>query len=244
MIGTRTRDYRVELPAFSGPLDLLLHLIERQQLDVTVISLAQVTEQYLAQIEQLKEERLEELVDFLVIGARLVLIKSRALLPQPPALPGEMAEEEDPAEALVRQLRVYRRFKQAAAWLATREAAGLRTYLRVAPPPRLESRLDTSGLSVDTLLRAMRGLLARAEMKEQSVHIVEPRLLTIEEQTARLRDKVRHNHTLDFRELLSPQPTQMEIGVTLLALLELVKRQEVVAYQPHLFGPIRIASSS
>jgi segregation and condensation protein A len=243
MIGTKTRAYRVDLPAFSGPLDLLLHLIERQQLDITVISLAQVTGQYLAQIEQLKEDRLEELVDFLVIGARLVLIKSRALLPRPPLLPGDGEEEEDPAEALVRQLRVYRRFKQAAAWLATREAAGLRTYLRVAPPPRLEPRLDISGVTVETLLAALRAVLARAKAMEESVHVVQPRMLTIEEQTARLRESVCDGRTISFHELLSAHPDRIEVTVTLLALLELVKRQEAIAYQPYLFGPIRISSS-
>ncbi|MEW5988694.1 MAG: segregation/condensation protein A, partial [Chloroflexota bacterium] len=77
---------KIELPVFSGPLDLLLHLIERQELDVTAISLAQVTEQYLQQVEEMKGNRTHSLMDFLVIGARLVLIKSRALLPRPPAV--------------------------------------------------------------------------------------------------------------------------------------------------------------
>lgn len=241
MIGNKTRDYRVELPAFNGPLDLLLHLIERQQLDITVISLAQVTEQYLEQIERLKEDRLEELVDFIVIGARLVLIKSRALLPKPPVLPGDEELEEDPAEALVRQLRIYRRFKEAAAWLAARDAAGLRTYLRVAPPPKLEARLDMSGVTLDTLRQAMEAVLARAETREESIQIIQPRMLTIEEQTTRLRERIRHGRSFDFREVLSARPDSVEIGVTLLAILELIKRQEVVAYQPYLFGPIRIS---
>lgn len=244
MIRTKTREYRVELPAFNGPLDLLLHLIERQQLDITVISLAQVTGQYLEQIEQLKEDRLEELVDFLVIGARLVLIKSRALLPQPPALPGNDEEEEDPAEALVRQLRIYRRFKEAAAWLNAREAAGLRTYLRVAPPPRLEARLDMSGITIDTLQAALRTALARTEAMEDSVRIVQPRMLTIDEQATRLREKLRGGRSIDFRDVLSSRPDPIEVGVTLLALLELVKRQEVIAYQPYPFGPIRISGNS
>jgi segregation and condensation protein A len=221
----------------------LLHLIERQQLDITVISLAQVTEQYLVQIEQLKEGRLDELVDFLAIGARLVLIKSRALLPQPPVLPGDGEEEEDPAEALVRQLRVYRRFKQAAAWLSARESAGLRAYLRVAPPPRLEARLDLRGLTVDELLATLRAVLARSEALEDSVQLALPRLLTIEEQTARLRESVRDGRAVDFRDVLSAKPDRVEVAVTLLALLELVKRQEMIAYQPYLFGPIRISST-
>ena len=136
--------YQISLPVFSGPLDLLLHLIERQEFDITTISLVKVTEQYLAQIEQLKENRLENLIDFLVVAARLVQIKSRALLPQAPLYPGD-EEEEDPAEALVRQLKAYKRFKQAAMWLQQREEAGLRTYLRVAPPPKLEGELDMTG---------------------------------------------------------------------------------------------------
>ncbi len=134
-----TQQYTVALPAFNGPLDLLLHLIDRQELDITAISLAQVTNQYLVQLEQLKANRMTHLIDFLVVGARLVQIKSRALLPQTPvSLDDE--EEEDPAEALVRQLRQYKRFKQLAGRLQTRETADLRTYLRVAPAPRLEKQ--------------------------------------------------------------------------------------------------------
>ncbi|MCA9975764.1 MAG: segregation/condensation protein A, partial [Anaerolineales bacterium] len=74
-------NYQLDLPAFSGPLDLLLHLIERQELDITAVSLAKIAGQYLAQVEKLKEDRIDQLIDFLVIGARLALIKSRALLP-------------------------------------------------------------------------------------------------------------------------------------------------------------------
>ena len=178
--------YRIDVPAFSGPLDLLLHLIERDELDITVISLARVTEQYLAQVEHLKQERIEDLIDFLVIGARLVLIKSRALLPRPPAIPLE-ENEEDPAEALLRQLRVYRQFKTAAAWLHRREEEGMRTYLRVAPPPQLDAKLDLSGVTIDTLFQALQGVLARSETKSESVDVVQSPLVTIEGQITRLR---------------------------------------------------------
>lgn len=126
--------YKIDLPEFAGPLDLLLHLIERQELDITSISLVNVTEQYLKQVESLKQNRIEHLIDFLVLAARLVLIKSRALLPQSPIVIEGEEDEEDPAEALIRQLREYKRFKEAAQWFQTREEEGLRTYLRVAPP--------------------------------------------------------------------------------------------------------------
>lgn len=234
--------YRIDLPIFAGPLDLLLHLIDRQELDITAISLAQVTEQYLEQIETLKEDRIEHLIDFLVVAARLVLIKSRALLPQPPAFPGTEEEEEDPAEALVRQLRAYKRFKEAAAWLQAREAQGLRTYLRVAPPPQLEKQLDLSGVSVASLLAAVQAVLARAETAAESVAIVQPRRITIEGQIERLQQRLQERPSLHFHELLSKQSSRLEVAVTLLAVLELIKRQAIQVRQPALFGPIEIVT--
>ncbi len=231
-------NYQLELPSFAGPLDLLLHLIERQEFDITSISLVKVTEQYLAQIERLKEDRIENLIDFLVIAARLVLIKSRALLPQTPTLPGD--EEEDPAEALVRQLRQYKQFKQATAWMQEREKAGLRTYLRVAPPPKMERRLDLTGVSVETLLTAVHAALARTESKTDSVALVKPRQVTIEGQIKYLRRRMKANGRSTFDEILSSRATRVEVAITLLAVLELIKRQELTAVQPELFGPIEI----
>lgn len=232
--------YTIELPVFSGPLDLLLHLIERQELDITAISLSRVTAQYLAQIEQLKQNRLENLIDFLVIGARLTVIKSRALLPATLSFAGEEAEEEDPAEALVRQLRQYKRFKQAAAWLATREEKGWRTYLRVAPPLKVEKQLDLSGITVDTLYTAVLDVLTQVTEREESVTLVQPRRLTIEQQINRLRHRLRQKRPFHFHDLLSTKRSRTEIAVTLLALLELIKRYEATAYQPVMFGPIEI----
>lgn len=234
----------VDLPAFSGPLDLLLHLIERQELDITAISLTAVAEQYLAQMATFQDQKIEHLIDFLVIGARLVLIKSRALLPQNPVTIAGEEEEEDPAAALIRQLRRYKRFKEAAAWFQARETAGLRTYLRVAPPPRLEGKLDLSGVTAETLLAAVRNALSRAAEREESVIIVRPRRITIEGQMSRLRRQVSRRTTIGFAELLSNQATRVEVAVTLLAVLELMKRREIRAEQPEPFGPIAIAATA
>jgi segregation and condensation protein A len=231
--------YTIELPAFSGPLDLLLALIERQELDITAISLAKVTAQYLAQIELLKQDRVDELIDFLVIGARLVLIKSRALLPQDPVV-GEDLDEEDPAEALIRQLHRYRRFKQAANWLGEREKMGLRTYLRVAPPPKLQGRLDMSEVSTAELLEAVRAALLRAASLEESVSVARPRTITIADQIRHLRYRTRDGARVSFETLLSDKATRLEISVTLLAVLELIKRREVYAVQDEMFGPILV----
>lgn len=235
--------YRVELPVFSGPLDLLLHLIERQELDITAVSLVQVTGQYLDQVRQLGEEQLEGLIDFIGIGARLLLIKSRALLPRPPVLPGGDEAEEDPTEALLRQLRAYKRFKTAAQWLDGRARRGLRTYLRVAPPPHLEGKLDLSGVDAGTLLTALRAVLARTEVREQSLSVAQPRTLTIEEQLRHLRGRLGRGRAFLFNDVLVNPRDRTEVAVTLLALLELIKRREAQASQSSLFGPIEIAAA-
>ncbi len=237
------RPYTIDLPSFAGPLDLLLHLIERQELDITAISLAKVTDQYLEQIEQMKQNRMEELIDFLVVAARLVQIKSRALLPQTPVIIEGEEEEEDPAEALLRQLREYKRFKQAAAWLQDREEQGLRTYLRVAPPPKLDGRLDMSGVTVDSLLAAVQEALSRVDDREESVAIVQPRRITIEKQIDRLRQRAKTGLAFGFTDLLSAKTSRVEISITLLAVLELIKRREILASQTELFGPIELQAN-
>lgn len=234
--------YSIELPVFAGPLDLLLHLIDRQELDITAVSLAKVTAQYLEQIQLLKEDRIDELIDFLVVGARLALIKSRALLPQEPVLNDE-DEEEDPAQALVRQLLRYRQFKEAAKYLGQRESDGLRTYLRVAPPPKLESKLDLSGVSLAALTQAVQAALKRTTTLEESVSVARPRTLTIQGQIERLRYRVRGGTAVAFASLMSPESTRAEIAVTLLAVLELIKRREIQALQESMFGPIVIQAA-
>jgi segregation and condensation protein A len=234
-----SKPYQIDLPVFTGPLDLLLHLIERQELDITAISLLAVTEQYLEQVGRLKEDKIEQLIDFLVIGARLVLIKSRALLPKSPLLlPGD--EEEDPAEALARQLQMYKYFKRAAGRLAQWEAEGRRTYLRLAPPPRLEAHLDLGGATPVSLLAALQAALARTARLEESVSLVQRRAITVEAQIERLRRDLKQRGSYSFRDLLSNRPSRIEVAVSLLAVLELIKREEVEAFQFEPFGPIEL----
>ncbi len=232
--------YTISVPAFEGPLDLLLHLIERRELDITVISLAQVTDQYLQQIEALKENRLPHLIDFVVVGARLAWIKSHALLPRLPVVPLEGSESEDPAELLVRQLKVYRQFKQSAEFLKQREAAGRRTHLRVAPPPRVASKLDLTGVTPGMLLKAMLEVLERLQQREASVEVAQPRSVTVESQMERVRLALSARPQVYLTDVLSPQVNHVEVAVTLLAVLEMIKRREATARQEVLFGPILI----
>ncbi len=235
----------IELPSFSGPLDLLLHLIERAELDITAISLARVAAEYLAEVEKLREreDRIGQLIEFIVIGAQLALIKSRALLPQNPVvIEGE--DEEDPAEALARRLREYKQFKQSADWLRGREEAGLRTYLRLEPPPRpqLEAELDLSGITVTTLQNALLLALERSDRLGESVQLAQKPVFTIEGQIGRLRRALATYPRFPFKSLLSQRATRAELSVTLLAVLELIKRHEVVAYQDLMFGPIELGT--
>ncbi len=145
--------YQVRLPIFEGPLDLLLQLIEREKLDISAISLAQVTDQFLSYVRELEQVQAETLADFLVVAARLVWIKSRLLLPRS-SRSTEEEEEEDPAEALARQLREYKRFKEVAGALRTIEEAGYHTYLREAASPDLERHLQTDDAALVGLLAA------------------------------------------------------------------------------------------
>jgi segregation and condensation protein A len=239
----RTSDetYQVRLPLFEGPLDLLLHLIEREELDITKISLAQVTDQYLAYINRLEELNPETLADFLVIAARLLLIKSQVLLPRPEA---ELlaADEEDPGEALARQLREYRRFKGVAQYLKERAASGLCAFVRIAPPPELPRSVDLSGVSLDDLLVAWREALL-AQLPEQDLRVPSPQpTITIGDKMALIRRRLAQQDRVTFSSLLLEAPSRLAVVVTFIALLEMLKSQEVTLHQEAVFGEIFITA--
>jgi segregation and condensation protein A len=220
---------------------LLLHLIERNELDITALSLATVCEQYLEQVERLKEGKVAQLVDFMVVGARLLVIKSRALLPQIPSAAPDDDEMEDPAESLARQLREYRRFKEVALWLADRESKGYRTYLRISAMPLPENRLDLTGVDIDVLQAALRTALERATSGENDLAArANLPQLTIDHQIDRLRRSIQGTGSVYFKQLLSDAANLVEISLTLLAVLELIKQHEVDVRQPVPFGPIEI----
>ncbi len=228
--------YEVRLPVFEGPLDLLLHLIERQELDITTVSLARVTDQYLAYLARQEQIDPATVADFLLVAAKLLLIKSRTLLPQPPRL--ETAEEEvDVGEELVRQLREYQRFKAVAAALAEREAQGLRSHVRVAPPPSVPIHLDQLDVSLDELLAAVRQALA-PQPRESVNHVVAPLTVSIADKMAAIRALMSDGKSIEFSRLLATAQSRVEIIVTFLALLELMKQRAITVRQDQLFGEI------
>src|SRR5260221_5515126 len=147
----RQLNYIVHTPVYEGPLDLLLNLIEHAELDITSVSLAMVTDQYLAYINSLEQISADEISAFLVIAAKLLQIKSEALLPRPPA---REVGEEDTAQSLVDQLKLYKRYKEIGGWIVGRQQANVRTYLRNAPPAEVEGKPDLSHLTLHRLASA------------------------------------------------------------------------------------------
>jgi segregation and condensation protein A len=232
----------IALEAYTGPLDLLLQLIEQHQLDITAIALAQVADQYMAAVNALEQPSPDMLAEFLVIGARLLVIKTRALLPKPPA---ELApNEEDAGEQLARQLHEYRRFKQAAAQLRAWEAEGRRTYTRSAPPPVPSApALEPAPLDIDLLdlvaLVQRRLRLLQAEAVE-AVPMPVPKIITIADVRQRIHTMLGAQAWVSFEDLLSFSLTRNEVIVTLWTVLELFKRQGIVFDQQHLFGAVMI----
>jgi len=233
-------NYTIATPVYEGPLDLLLQLIERAELDITRLSLALVTDQYLEHIRQLTNLAADEVSAFLVIATRLLQIKSEALLPRPPQRePGE----EDPGEALARQLIIYKRYREIASILSQREADGLRTYLRVAPPPKLEANLDLTGITIDNLAAAAQEIFINLYMADDLKAVVPPSRVTIREKINLITDSLRHRRSISFRTLLKHDHSRLEIVVTFLAMLELIKRHLVRVSQEGLFGDISLEVS-
>ncbi len=236
MLGRQT-GYTVHTPVYEGPLDLLLDLIERAELDITRVSLALVTDQYLAYIHNLEQMNADEISAFLVVAAKLLQIKSEALLPRPPVHePGE----EDVGADLVEQLKLYKRFKDIGAWLMQRQEQGWRTYLRVAPPPKVEARLDLSNLSLRDLLAAAEAAFAREKEKQSLGTVIAPPRVTIREKIDLIARTLRQVRHASFQSLIADRATRLEVVVTFLALLELIKRYRVSARQEGLFSDIEI----
>jgi segregation and condensation protein A len=239
-------NYAVSLPAYEGPLDLLLHLIETQELDISAISLVAVTDQYLQTLAQLEEIEPGALADFLIVASRLLYIKSYHLLPKPrPA--SEEDEDEASGDALVRQLLEYRQFKEVAGVLRTREQAGLRVYVRAAPRPEVPRRLELDNMDVGRLQAALRKVLQRMPA-DPPLPRVKSYAITVAEQIDNVRSLMRSQIDaaqasggqahLSFYALLSRSASRLEVVVTFLAVLELFKLGEIEVVQEGTFADI------
>jgi segregation and condensation protein A len=236
--------YQVTTAVFAGPLDLLLQLIEREELDITRLSLAQVTDQYLAHIQNIQDLQPEEVSAFLLIAAKLIQIKSEALLP----VSRESDEEEaDIGEALTQQLINYRRYKLTSDLLAQRQEDGLHTYLRMVPTilkPR--SGADLHGITMDDLIAAAYHVFSQSHQKEHIPNlgtVIRPHKVTVREKIQLIYRLLKTREKISFLSLFEFNVTRTEVLATFLALLELVKRHYVNAQQTMIFGDILIEFS-
>ncbi len=228
-------DYTITLPVFEGPLDLLLRLIEREELDITRVALAHVAEQYLAHVRAMETPDPASLSAFLVVAARLLLLKSRALLPQPPATSDPEPDDDD--DALVRQLQDYQRFRRLAALLRLYE--GRRMYLRLAPPPAPRSApLDHT--VADLIAAIQRRMQLMLPLDPPPVALPAPKIVTVGEMVGRIRALLSERAWIAFEEIISLTARRIEIIVAFWAVLEMWKRRAVTVEQTGLFGAIVI----
>lgn len=232
---------RVELEIFEGPLDLLLHLIKKNEVSITDIPIATITEQYLATLEVMETLNLDVAGEFLVMAATLVHIKSRMLLP---LTEDEEDEEEgaDPRAELVRRLLEYQRFKDAADQLEQRELLTRDVFVRSSV--RMEE-IPAPGfreVPVFELLTALKRVLDR--LPKDVVHEVMLDKVTVREKMTLLLDILRKQGRLLFESLFSSVETRMEVVVTFLAMLELVKVRAIKIFQEESTGPIEIEAAA
>jgi segregation and condensation protein A len=234
--------YRVKLETFEGPLDLLLHLIRKNEVNVYDIPIALITEQYLGYIELMQELNLDVAGEFLVMASTLIHIKSRAILPRPETAAGALDAEEDPREALVRRLLEHQKYKAAAELLHDRET--LRSAQWMRPDERVA---DAAGddyepeLEVDlfSLLAAFRGVLTRASYKPRMV--LPPDQLSIEGRIEQLLGRLSETEACGFEELFGDgDGSRGFMIVTFLAVLEMIRLKLIRAFQSGAFGAIRV----
>jgi len=231
--------YRVRLDQFEGPLDLLLHLIKKNEVDVRELPVAQITEQYLGYLDLMRDLSLDIAGEYLVMAATLTLIKSRLLLPSPAP---EEGEESDPRADLVRQLLEYQRYREASAALAERPLLRRDTFARepnaegLAEDPDVTRRIR---VTLWELMEAFRVVLKRAE--PDPVHQVEGEPISLAARIEGLLQTLAVARTLRFDSLFGDAPTRGYVIVTFLAVLELIKQHVVEAVQEAIMGPIEIA---
>ena len=230
----------VSTPVFEGPLDLLLHLIEREELEITSVSLVQVTDQYIAALRAQEQIDMRALADFVAVGAKLLFLKSRALLPRSPE---QLAEDEMIAEEiatdLTAQLEEYRAYKNAASYLRVLEESGHRSFPRIAPPPSDWAPTGLEQVTMKKLLAALAKALERLPPAPEPERL-RRQVLNITERREALLARVKHSGRIAFTRLIAECESRFEAIINFLAILELLKTEDIVAEQDASFGEIML----
>ncbi len=227
---------RVFLEAFEGPLDLLLYLIRKHNVDILEIPIADITRQYMDYVEVMKAINLELAADYLVMAAILAEIKSRVLLPKPPSEDGE--EELDPRAELIRRLQEYERFKLAAERLDTLPQVGREIHRVVVSMPEYKAAPCIPQVDLKELMLAFMDVLKRTDLN--AAHEIKKELLSVRERMSLILDKLQTTSVLPFHECFNYSEGRMGVVVTFLAMLELMKASIIEIVQSQPFAPIYI----
>lgn len=230
--------YKIDTPVYQGPLDLLLQLIENAELDITTLALAQVTDQYLKHLEEMQDLAPDEISAFLVIAAKLIQIKSEALLPQQSRT---REEEADLGNELARQLIAYKRYKEIADILAERKELGYQTFIRLSPPEvSVKDTLDLGNFGVAELFSLASSIFLK-DIERQSINtVVERPKVTIKDKINQISEHFRNSDELTFKELLGEKYSRLDIVISFLALLELIKGNFIKVVQNEIFDDIKM----
>lgn len=237
-------EYRVQFEVFEGPLDLLLHLVKKQEVDIYQVNLTKIATEFVAYIEQMRELDLEVAGEFLVMAATLIYIKSRELLPvdQQVKPEGDDTDEDDPRFELIRRLVEYKKFKDAAAQLQTREGEMENIYER--RPGKLEFTVEDTGpkpgeVSIFELVNAVSQILKRFGARDEVREInADPH--TVSEKIEVLRTLLVERSRVKFSELFERATSRAEVVCIFLAMLELTRMKQIVLTQGDEFGDIEV----
>ena len=230
-------NYQLRLPGYEGPLDVLLRLIERNQMDITDVSLVAVTSQFLAYVGEMAEAPADVIAAFTTVGTRLAVLKSRSLLPRPPA-----TEEDDAPSDLTQQLLEYRRARDASAFLANRAEQDMRSYTRAVPGAvdpelrRASERLIDYPASV--LVQALRRRLSVVPKPQRMIPA--RKVVSLRETVDRMLELTRIRRRVSFTQIASTYATRTEVATAFLGMLVLMRRTVVTAEQTELFGEIHL----
>ena len=230
---------QVFLEAFEGPLDLLLYLIRRQNIDILDIPIAEITKQYVQYIELMHELQLELAGEYLLMAAMLAEIKSRMLLPRPEA---EEDEEEDPRAELVRRLQEYERYKKAAEDIGDLPRLERDVFVASADAPDRKVVTKLPDVTLKELLLAFHDVLKRAEMFSNLHMQREP--LSVRQRMSEILSRIKAGSFTGFAELFDPEEGRMGVAVTFIALLELLRESVVEVVQSDEFAPLHIRAAS
>ena len=234
-------EYKVKFEVFEGPLDLLLYLVKKQEVDIYEVNLTQLASQFIEYIELMRLLDLEIAGEFLVMASTLMYIKSRELLPVDKQVEVEEEDEgEDPRWELIRQLVEYKKFKDSAAQLQQLEERQENVYRREAPKPVFESEPQKPDVSIFDLINAVNAILKRvAEREGESREIFEDKW-SVSEKIEMLGKLIAEKSRVKFSELFADATSRTEVVVTFLAMLELIRLKQVICVQPDHFAEIEI----